>query len=869
MKRFSLCLSLAAPLFLLAGSAFAAQDPSAASLFEMTPDGDLAGQWLDFVFGSGLEEARKYHILTVAANALREGLSVYGLSMLTLAGFFLIWQVASMIAETAQTGVPLGRRTNQLWMPMRFLLGLSLLIPLGSGLSFGQHMIVSLASKGSSLASDAWREGILLLDGKALAPIAPQSPDVARVVSTSFEIEVCTSLYHQLFNSLRSDPVVAVAGDMQEMVKLPRQRLVGERWQYTNVFFEGNPLCGEYRFESDTNSTTLKAVAETSRLAAQRLSVQNRSAAEKLVPALLTTDKFPSQSPELLNLLEGFAKDQTQFVESNLAEVVGAQKISTALSPAFGGQGWIMAGALPFEMARRQMMLGAVAGNILPKVKSPLAGHSVLSRDGWVQAAERMIPVHLVQANYFDNYSFFYDRLSVGMKRARLWLNSRQGEQLYPMLPDQQEVRDILTDYADAELAASVFSRLVTDGALVYGVFTRPFLLADGAVNATAPVQVDQTYLLQPLQTIAEMGRRFLSFGEWLTGVTGPVLSQPATLGSAILSLCVAALFWVGGVLLLFVTPLLPLFRFFAAVVSWALSVLIAIVTLPLVALTHFYPAGDGLVGPLARKAYWLWLSLFVRPSLILFAFAGGFVFFLLGVAFLNSLYFEWAGPALLAHTEVMWMFRGGLALAYAVLVYVIANVAFSGISTIPSSVMDWIGGLSVLPETLVMAGGQPSSGHALSLLAQRDDKSANLSYAAAGGASQSQRKSERRSSVATPQAQTAHFPHIPEDKAPARAEAQARAHASVDVVGDGKASTAVAAAAASSSAEDVKAMAMAKHMPLDKDAKPSLTPRNKPTEDFKRKDEGTSEQVKDKPSQEQSSAPLADENNPFKQGDV
>lgn len=867
----------------LPAASHAAQPQSAAAqLFDLSSEGDLAGQWLSFLFRSNAAATQQFEILSSLATALREGLNVYSLSMLTLAGFFLLWQIASMVAETAQTGVPLGKRTNQLWVPMRFLLGLALLIPLGSGLSVGQHMIVAIASKGSSLASDAWREGLDAMGSKMLAPIVPQSPDAMRVVSTSFEIEACRSMYRHLFSALRADVVVGMAGDIVDIQKVPAQRLRDETWRYSNAFFTDASLCGEYRFvDSDADGTVMNELAQASRVSAQRISLQNRSLSDRLAAGLLANEEPAPQSPELQAALAGFAKEQARFAEAKLAQIVAAHKNGASISPSFESQGWIAAGALPFEMARRQIVIGEIASRSLPKVKTPLAGHAVLSREEWIEAAIRALPLHVATTGYYDRYAAFYDRLSLGMKRSRLWLNAQQGGETAPMLPDQQDVTDLLGVFADADIAGSVFGRLVTQGAAVHGVFARPSSVAEGALQSSLPDSVlpDRSYLLQPIQTIAEIGRRFMSFGSWLGGIMGPAMAQPATLGATLLLMVVSALFWVAGAGLLFLVPLLPFFRFLAAVLSWGLAVLVAIVTLPLVALAHFYPAGDGLVGPLARKAYWLWLGLFMRPCLILFAFAGGCVLFLLGTAFLNTLFFDWASPSLLTQRDAIWVFHAGLALVYAALVYMIANVSFQGMATIPVAIMEWIGAQSILPESVTLAGGPTSGGGVFSMLTHGGSNvSTTASYAATSDEKGSAyRKGEKRADVAARQAQSAHFPHLPEEKAAQRAEARSEATAYARAeTGDGKKSEAGAFAAASGSAEEAKAMAMSKHILQSQSEthnKPVTTPRNQQLEDFRKKDDGTQTSPEKKDgdnfsSREQSSAPVDDENNPFKRND-
>ncbi len=777
---------------------------------------DLASGWLNLLF-HGDEKA--VGALGALTGALREALGVYGLSMLTIGGFLLGWQVITMIAETAQTGVPLGRRTNHLWMPVRFLIGMALLIPLGGGLNVGQNIIVGVATRGSLLASDAWRGALDHLGSHFSAPLTPHLPDVGRVVATSVEMELCRGLYHHVYVSLQADPLVAAAGAMTELDKLPEQRLRDEQWHYTNAFFPDESLCGAYRFVAASGQESLgqsrdnqnaDSVAQAARTVAERLTLQSRAVADKVAASFLMTGAQANAPLEVKNYLALFMKEQTQLIEVKLAQVQKESQGSQAGSAA--PLGWIMAGAFPFDRVRQQMALGEVASRSFPKVKAPLLGHGILTQSAWLKAAEEKTALRFLSAGQMDRYGMLFDRVSEAMKKARRWLYEGQLDALQAVLPDQQDLRDLLSPYTDAEVAQSAFGRLMTIGAASFGVLE--------------PIAVGEAYLKQPLQTIAEAGRRYLAYGAWAMGQLSPALSEPATIGTALSLVFVASLFWLAGACLLFLVPLLPFFRFTMAVIAWGLSVLGAVLFLPLVALGHLYPAGDGVVGPLARRAYWLWLGLFIRPCLLLLAFAGGLALFVMGVAFLNVVFFDWFAPLTSTSSDIFWFLRAGLALAYAALVVALSNVAFRGILTLPAKLFDWVGAQSIMPETLVMAGGGHGAGEAAAAHAPHPMGPAGfmqgvhgvwshwMGHPSSSGASGKEPSSRYG---AAPKDQSAHFPTLMQDKvdhrATAQAQAQAKAYARADK-GSGGSVEAGALALSSTDAKENKASAIARHLP-------------------------------------------------------
>ena len=897
MTRFLKPSGFALAVFaLMMSSAFAQADGS--TLFVTTMEGDWARGWLQLLFREDAVVATGLDALSSLAQAMREGLHVYGLSMFAVAGLVLMWQLASMIAETAQTGVVMGRRANQLWAPLRFLIGIALLIPLGGGLSFGQHVIVKVAGHGSSLASDAWRGALTYVGDKFLAPVVPVSPDVSRVVVTSLESELCRSMYRHFYAAYRNDTVVSLAGDMGSFIKIPAQSLSEETWRYTTSFFPDASLCGEYRFGAERvaqdtfasfEDQAASAFRDTSLVIAQRLSVQNSALADRLSLSFLSTDPQKPAPPDIRKELSVAVAEQTELVDAKIKQILTTQQKSET-SVLYGDRGWIVAGAFPFDMARRQIAVGEAASLAWPKVKPPLLGHSVLTFEDWMRNARQHPALRIPTEGQYDRYAVVYDRVSAAMKSARGWLYDRQIEMPAAVLPDQQDIRDVVNNYADSDVARSAFAHMMTRGAVAFGVFARAPEDNEAAAyrNMTSSSLLGQTYLIQPIQTVAEIGRRFMSYGSWLLGMLSPALSQPATVGLAGGLTLVAALFWLAGASLIFLVPLIPFYRFVIAALSWALSVLAAVVFLPIVALGHLYPAGDGLVGPLARRAYWMWLGIFMRPCLILLAFAGGLILFLLGVGFVNAIVLEWLAPVATAHSSVFWVFRAALALIYAAAVFAISNVAFRGISSWPDMVMDWIGAHSVMPESVVMASGV---GGVNSMITAVSPSSGNVAIASASVSSSSRshadhavrrRDGGKPDTAPTAQGHSAHFPLLPDDHADRKAEAYAAARASAtiksEMAGKMEASVAAGAASSSSATEQKAAAVTGVTTPADKGSMTKTATRLLAPDDYKKAAPETIEgkvtpsetpsaekKPEETPAGQQAPAALEDENNPFK----
>ena len=102
-------------------------------------------------------------------------------------------------------------------------------------------------------------------------------------------------------------------------------------------------------------------------------------------------------------------------------------------------------------------------------------------------------------------------------------------------------------------------------------------------------------------------------------GINNEIVSFFASLFSMI-----AMIFFTCGYTLAFVVPLLPFFRFFFNVLTWIASVLEAVVAIPLVALAHLNPEGEGLSGQSAKAAYFMIFNIFMRPVLTVFGLVAG-----------------------------------------------------------------------------------------------------------------------------------------------------------------------------------------------------------------------------------------------------
>ena len=88
--------------------------------------------------------------------ALQNMFRFYSLGILVIGTIIFLYFVMVIVVETATTGTPFGQRFQNVWAPIRLVVAVGLLIPLGFGYNSGQYITFASAKYGSSLATNAW-----------------------------------------------------------------------------------------------------------------------------------------------------------------------------------------------------------------------------------------------------------------------------------------------------------------------------------------------------------------------------------------------------------------------------------------------------------------------------------------------------------------------------------------------------------------------------------------------------------------------------------------------------------------------------------------------------------------------------------------
>ncbi len=151
------------------------------------PDQDLAHMMMDMVFGvpdlfnscidtaTGCLNSEGNSITRPAAGVgtnwafesagglpfpihrgLHQLFQVYNIGLTVVGVFITLYFMMTVIAETAESGTPFGKRFNKVWAPVRFVVAFGLLFPVGSGYNSAQYIVLYAAKFGSGFATNGW-----------------------------------------------------------------------------------------------------------------------------------------------------------------------------------------------------------------------------------------------------------------------------------------------------------------------------------------------------------------------------------------------------------------------------------------------------------------------------------------------------------------------------------------------------------------------------------------------------------------------------------------------------------------------------------------------------------------------------------------
>jgi conjugal transfer/type IV secretion protein DotA/TraY len=629
-------------------------------------DQDIGLSLLDFLGGA------KNGFMAVAEplrQTLLDMLAVYSVAIAVLAAFIVLYHVLAAVVDAAQTGKAF-RKINPFWAPLRLIVAIGLLVPLGSGLSTGQVLVLKLSAWGGNLASDFWEQASTEIATLKPLVVEPKLPVTLPLVRSLLLRDICVQSTNALVARAQEQAKKATEGSAPVAVSF-------------------KPVTVQpYNDNADGSRTTPYGWFERPYFCGAVTVFPPNEAVDGPVFARLKQAHI-----EALNLVNS----QTEVLAADYIGALWGAPTGTSLP-------------VPNAVAERyNSMLRNITGPAFREaVDQQLAFmHNQMTQDGWIGAAV-----------YLDSILQMNVRLITVMNSLpqvdppEIMLAQAPLAPATPEQPPSVEYKlyDTLKRFDKAwgqmpqisPLSAAGLGGISTLLSYAISVTTE----VDGMASTGHKLRQSRELMrlndydwdsLKDVNPLAAMA----AFGAYLTSKSVELLASAGVLNSigpvagpiSVLITGLGLLAYVSSMALLLLLPLLPLIRFFIGVSVWLLQVVEALVAVPIIALAHLRAEDDGLAGSSAILGYILVLQVALRPVLMIFGLLGGLVVFLLSLALLNRLLL-YILPGVMGSGQVGALWFMLAAFGYAVLALGLANGCFKLIDWLPGRVLPWLSGL-------------------------------------------------------------------------------------------------------------------------------------------------------------------------------
>ncbi|MBO4296669.1 MAG: DotA/TraY family protein [Desulfovibrio sp.] len=666
---------------------------------------DLSVQLLGKVFGSGWD--RLAETLAGGASDGAMGTLIYSLLAVLNAvcaivvAWLCILTTLSAALGAAQDGSGIGgRRFSSAWIPLRLSFAMGAVTPVFNGLNAMQVLVLSCLGASVGIADSMWSTGLgYIADGAPVAAVG--SPSTAagalRVLPVLVE-HGCLRAYLETVEGceFEQESRAQTAGwngaDYEIRFELPAPK------------FCRNPADGSMRrtvptdfgdFGTVTVATPSKEASEAlaSAIAGPVYTAVRRSLHEAMgsgaEPGHFTLGPAPALGMRGLCELYQSAVAQALSRAALQADSVRAASLASFRDYA-SAQGWMAAGSWYWTLAKagtdsvaaQQDSTSAsppqartLAGLMNPAFASVLARASELASEARALALREPAPPNPVTSETSAK------ALSAATDKGEQSAAQQIGRFFSGAW---QAVAEFKLSEAAAGKAAL---RLVAGNDIVVSTARAARRLMN--VCETALV----AYLGMRAGTITAS-----SFLDGIPFVGGAVKTADSLLAfTGTIALCIAGPLWLVSWFYAYALPMIPMIAWFTAIVGWLVLALEAVVACPVWLVGHCMPEGEGFAGASARAGYALFLSVLLRPLLLVLA----MFLCLIVLSVSGSLVGALLVPFFDAQTgvfEVEGGFGATAAISSVVLVGAVVGIAtwrlFSLVTQMPDRIIRWAGPL-------------------------------------------------------------------------------------------------------------------------------------------------------------------------------
>ncbi len=666
-------------------------------------DTDIAFMLLDRVFAvPNLYESDFDPALigmTPFSNGLHALFNFYNMAMLIVAVFIVLYYVVILVAETAQSGTPFGRRFDTIWAPIRLVVAVGLLVPVSYGYNSAQFIVLYSAKFGSSFATNAWtiynQDIVAAAIDCGSGPSAnaagwcnealiarPKTPDMMPLVQFMTMVKSCAKAYEILYKDLdgrKDKDGNALPKGMRIAPYLVRKTAAGEEnqeitgiatpdWQTAvNYYNKGDILIvyGEYEARHTDSTGLVKPFC-----------------GEIVVPTTDLTQDGPKLIQEIYyNVLTNlwYYSDVVEFADKMTAAYIKAANTNPCsiliTTGDVGACGSPYTGRSPnFPSSAFGQNLKSVYFNLVDAVVT--GGHAMA-----INTTDFSVTTDILERGWGGagiwynkiaewNGSFVSSTINLPTPKSMpLIMKTVEAQKSgsdqnmdaldryepYHAGKDRATELDLGPETEIAKMLSNIYKYWRQQNAtekIEQKVQANVFFDTLNAIfGLNGLFTIRQNTETHPMAQLASIGRSIVesairnlmvSMGFSFLGGMTEILNPH--LGGAFhaISRMFVGITTIGltvGFILYYVLPFLPFMYFYFAVGAWVKSIFEAMVGVPLWALAHLKIDGHGIHGDTAMNGYFLIFEIFIRPILTVFGLLAGMAVFAAMVKTLNGIF--------------------------------------------------------------------------------------------------------------------------------------------------------------------------------------------------------------------------------------
>lgn len=554
-----------------------------------------------------------------------------------------LYAIIAMTAQTAHEGEVMGRRFSTLWYPIRLVLAMALLAPVSGGYATVQYGVIWLGKQGVGLADQVYNAYVdVAVSGNLIAPKAGDPTPLAIAV-----LKDLTCMEASNYDNSQGGNNFAVGKGQIKQWSAPNAN--GD----TVIGFgesDGDGTCGTITFKKSDDA--MVSAVQAAHLAATKAMIS----ALTPVAQAIGQGKIPYPTGVILPAIQAYQSS----VNSALASINGSSTSNQTQAANLKAQGFAYAGSYYLDMAKRSSDFASAAGNLPAHTDADdgRASYNNMATDAIVPIGDLNLSTAMQAVDKYVDSELMTQSGTGGGKSA-----SNSGDSHFTKIISSvaDKVKDFRQDFE---------TTITSNG--------NPIL---------SLIHIGQACLALYAAIVSIV----LTVSMVLGGI--PTLTESSALLGSInhtLSLIYTILTYAGNFLAVYL-PLIPMLVIFFFVVRFLILLAEAILGSILWMVAHLMPEGEGIAGQ-ATQGYMLILNVLFTPALGIAAFAFAVISLNPIVSFFTELFNKAIDGMDLNGLMAILTFLQFL-MAYVIGIFGIISLLFGLVMTIPSAVMNWIGG--------------------------------------------------------------------------------------------------------------------------------------------------------------------------------